>query len=576
MKQKRIPSSENIENRSPQKLPQNNAPIIHAPLGCQTHDVTADLHCPELQGLQCLGATGDGSAKDLFEGQNPNITKREMDFHYGGDTEVVCTPPANFFSELSLHENCSGKCLEMARNEMVDGVTKGSSVYNSQSSNQAATTNKEPNGCIDEGAMRDHPLISNLVPLPGGVGVGNDDQVGVAAHVCHETRSEKRKRCTDEVSTRCRKDISSDDGVRIVGQPSDSHTSQNVAQPPKRNRHTGQASTSCVDHRSANISEASPSYAFSVTEPSSSHVIENATQPRKRSRRAGQASTGRANNITEPSTSYAAPVTKTASSHVTQNATQPRKRSRRAGQVSTGRPNNITEASTSYAALVTETASSHVTQNTSPAYDDLGDCTECCNYCNAAFWRGERLADIPPLDPEVFQGLIHFLDAHNDLVQIFRTARDKCSQADVPEFKVRLYSGEGPRGYELPSSNTLGEIVFDRGPESESNYDVVLEYRDGLVKRISKIHKSYMSLQFPLIFIYATPPGALTLIHEEALKKTKQENTSQETNTKTVKRALFEEQPSQSKQQKGHTTITTIFEYNILQTHLRQAQSHLY
>ena len=75
----------------------------------------------------------------------------------------------------------------------------------------------------------------------------------------------------------------------------------------------------------------------------------------------------------------------------------------------------------------------------------------------------------------------------------------------MPEFMVRLYSGDGPRGYELPSSNSLGAIVFDKGPESESNFDVVLEYKDGPVKRISKIHKSYMSLQFPFIFIYGQP-----------------------------------------------------------------------
>ena len=111
-------------------------------------------------------------------------------------------------------------------------------------------------------------------------------------------------------------------------------------------------------------------------------------------------------------------------------------------------------------------------------------------------------SDKAALDPQIVQGLIHFLDNHNELVQIFRTARDKCAEADVPEFKVRLYSGERRRGYELPASQTLGAIVFDCGPESESNYDVILEYRDGPLKRISKLHKSYMSLQFPLIFIY--------------------------------------------------------------------------
>ncbi|PWA85456.1 hypothetical protein CTI12_AA149630 [Artemisia annua] len=158
----------------------------------------------------------------------------------------------------------------------------------------------------------------------------------------------------------------------------------------------------------------------------------------------------------------------------------------------------------------------------SPTYEDLGDCIERCAYCDAAFWKEERLkghtssggvpqyhlccgGDATTLDPEIVQGLIYFLDAHNELVQIFRTARDKYAQADVPEFRIRLYSGDTPRGYELPASETLGAIVFDRGPETESNCDVVIEYRDGPIKRISKIHKSYMSLQFPLIFIYGQP-----------------------------------------------------------------------
>ncbi|PWA40391.1 hypothetical protein CTI12_AA560870 [Artemisia annua] len=199
----------------------------------------------------------------------------------------------------------------------------------------------------------------------------------------------------------------------------------------------------------------------------------------------------------------------------------------------------------SHVNIVEEGSSSYTPEGASPAYHDLGDCTERCRYCGASFWFGERLmsnalrcgppqyrlccgggrvlmepevdppeyikqllADNfngPELDPEIVQGLIHFLDEHNELVQLLRTARDKCADHDVPEFRVRLYSGERPRGYELPASQTLGAIVFDSGPESESNYDVILEYRDGVIKRVSKLHKSYMSLQFPLIFIYGQP-----------------------------------------------------------------------
>ncbi|PWA79871.1 hypothetical protein CTI12_AA202350 [Artemisia annua] len=487
-------------------------------------------------------------------------------------------------------------------------------------------------------SVHDGQSSSGLMPLTGAtVAVSDDGEIGVAANICHEPPSEKRKRCPDEVLPRHRSHISSDDGAQIVGQPSDSHTNtvqppkrtrrrgqpcvnnvathsssttqasathacsvirpstseatENTVEPQKRSRHRKQSSASDAAHHSPSNIQASALHACSVTEPSGSHVAQNVAQPRKRIRRTPQASTQSTNNITEISTSYASPVNEMANSHATQSSRKPQKRNMRTRQSSTGRGNdhsqNITEGSTSY---TPESFS-----DTSPTYDDLGDCTECCNYCNAAFWRGEQLAghgygshvshyhlccgngkvfmqpepnppeyikqllgdatfmeniraynqmfamnsfgttidstvnqgrgpyvfkvsdqiyhrigslcptDSPPLDPEVVQGLIHFLDTHNELVQIFRTALDKCDQADVPEFKIRLYSGEGPHGYELPSSNTLDAIVFDRGPESESNYDVVLEYRSGPVKRISKIHKSYMSLQFPLIFIYGQP-----------------------------------------------------------------------
>ncbi|PWA70334.1 DNA helicase Pif1-like protein [Artemisia annua] len=151
----------------------------------------------------------------------------------------------------------------------------------------------------------------------------------------------------------------------------------------------------------------------------------------------------------------------------------------------------------------------HQSENQSPVYDDLGDCNERCRYCKATFWHGERLkghpdarynlccgggkftgSDTNPLDPQVVEGLIQFLDTNNELVQVFRTARDKCAENDVPEFKVRLYNGNGARGYELPTSQAIGAIVFDSDPTTESDYDIIIEYRDGPAKRINKLHQS--------------------------------------------------------------------------------------
>ena len=97
------------------------------------------------------------------------------------------------------------------------------------------------------------------------------------------------------------------------------------------------------------------------------------------------------------------------------------------------------------------------------------------------------------------------LDNHNELVKIFRTARDKCNQENVPDFKIRLYNVAGVREYQLPSSDTLGAIVFESGSNSKTDYDVIIEKKDQGPQRINKLHQSYMSLQFPLLFIYGQP-----------------------------------------------------------------------
>ncbi|PWA91073.1 hypothetical protein CTI12_AA092750 [Artemisia annua] len=109
------------------------------------------------------------------------------------------------------------------------------------------------------------------------------------------------------------------------------------------------------------------------------------------------------------------------------------------------------------------------------------------------------------LSPQVVQNLIQILDEHNELVQIFRTARDKCNEGNVPEFKVQLYNVVGAQQYQLPSSGTLGAIVFESGPNTRTDYDVIVEYRDRGPHRINKLHSSYMSLQFPLLFVYGQP-----------------------------------------------------------------------
>ncbi|GKA10982.1 DNA helicase [Tanacetum coccineum] len=58
-----------------------------------------------------------------------------------------------------------------------------------------------------------------------------------------------------------------------------------------------------------------------------------------------------------------------------------------------------------------------------------------------------------------------------DPSRLFRTARDKCNERPVPDFKIRLYSVVDAREYDLPTSQTLGAIVFESGQNTETDYD---------------------------------------------------------------------------------------------------------
>ncbi|GJX10424.1 DNA helicase [Tanacetum coccineum] len=100
------------------------------------------------------------------------------------------------------------------------------------------------------------------------------------------------------------------------------------------------------------------------------------------------------------------------------------------------------------------------------------------------------------------QGLIHVLDEHNGLVRLFRTARDRCIAGEISAFKIRLYNMSGVRGYELLTADLLGGIVFEDGPRSKTYFDVIIEFKGGPPQRINKLHQSYMSLQFPLLFVF--------------------------------------------------------------------------
>ncbi|PWA46451.1 replication protein A 70 kDa DNA-binding subunit [Artemisia annua] len=89
------------------------------------------------------------------------------------------------------------------------------------------------------------------------------------------------------------------------------------------------------------------------------------------------------------------------------------------------------------------------------------------------------------LKPEIVEQLIQLLDEHNELVQLFRTARDKHNEGTVPEFKIQLYNVVGGRQYNLPTSRTLGAIVFEESSNSQTEYDVIIEMTEANIRDLT-------------------------------------------------------------------------------------------
>lgn len=116
------------------------------------------------------------------------------------------------------------------------------------------------------------------------------------------------------------------------------------------------------------------------------------------------------------------------------------------------------------------------------------------------------------LREDIIQGLIHFLNQNNRLVRLFRTARDKLREADIPDFQIRLFGVVGSNQYELPTGDTIGAIVYDGGPETRTDYDIVIQRHSGEAESVNKLHPRYMALQFPLLFIYGEQGYHLNLM----------------------------------------------------------------
>jgi hypothetical protein len=63
---------------------------------------------------------------------------------------------------------------------------------------------------------------------------------------------------------------------------------------------------------------------------------------------------------------------------------------------------------------------------------------------------------------------------------------------------------QDPRRYNLPTASEVGIIIKDAS-NTNANRDLIVEYRNGQLQRISELHSGYLPLRFPLLYPYGEP-----------------------------------------------------------------------
>ncbi|XP_022030268.2 uncharacterized protein LOC110931169 [Helianthus annuus] len=111
-------------------------------------------------------------------------------------------------------------------------------------------------------------------------------------------------------------------------------------------------------------------------------------------------------------------------------------------------------------------------------------------------------------DESIFRSLVvdllAMLDENNALVQAFRMARERFDDSSRQPVTLRLLGTRNTqaRQYNLPTASEVAALIPSDGNPTDSR-DVLIQERDTYtIKRISELHPSYMSLQYPLLFPY--------------------------------------------------------------------------
>ncbi|XP_022003685.1 uncharacterized protein LOC110901147 [Helianthus annuus] len=118
-------------------------------------------------------------------------------------------------------------------------------------------------------------------------------------------------------------------------------------------------------------------------------------------------------------------------------------------------------------------------------------------------------------DVQIIEELTLMLDTNNALVKSYRQARNCLNEYPYIDLKLCLIGKRSKDGrtYNLPEASEVAALVIGDLTQAVENRDIVVKRISGRIERISELHPSYLSLQYPLLFPYGEDMYRVDILH---------------------------------------------------------------
>ncbi|KAH7657562.1 DNA helicase protein [Dioscorea alata] len=125
---------------------------------------------------------------------------------------------------------------------------------------------------------------------------------------------------------------------------------------------------------------------------------------------------------------------------------------------------------------------------------------------------------IQGLDNDIVCGLRNMLDEYNEIVKVFRSAREVHMQFRELPVRIKLIANRNKKdhNYSAPSVPEIAALIVGDIGNNDQGRDIIVEHKQEGLKRISDLHPLFMPLQYPLLFPYGEDCFHLNIPYEES------------------------------------------------------------